>query len=68
MAERTGCDATVEIAQAVESFDGQSQAGNQPDQEQAVGVVVADVFQTVAILGVVESLILDLPTALGEAE
>ncbi len=60
--------AAVKIAQAVEAFDGQGQAGNQPDQEQAVGVVMADMFQTVAILGVIEALILDLPAALGEAK
>ena len=40
-----GVRAAVEITQAVESLDRQSQAGNQPDQEQAVGVVVTDMFQ-----------------------
>ena len=58
----------VEMAQAVEAFEGQRQAGNQPDEEQAVGVVMADMFQAIAILGVVESLILDLPAAFGEAK
>jgi hypothetical protein len=65
-ANRVG--AAVEIAQVVEVFDGQGQAGNQPDQQQAVGVVVADVFQAVAILGIIEPLIFDLPTALDEAK
>jgi len=33
-----------------------------------VGVVVADMFQAIAILGVVESLIRDLSAAFGEAK
>ena len=60
--------AAVEMAQAIEAFNGQSQAGNQPDEEQAMALVMADMFQAIAILGVVESLIFDLPTALGEAK
>ncbi len=60
--------AAVEIAQTVESLDGQGQTGNQPDQQQALGMVMADVFQSVAILGVIEPLIFNLPAALRQAE
>ncbi len=60
--------APVEIAQTIESLDGQGQTGNQPDQQQALGMVMTDVFQSVAILGVIEPLILDLPAALRQAE
>jgi len=39
----------------VEPFDDQSQAGEQPDRQQAVALVVADMLEAVAVLGVVEA-------------
>lgn len=55
---------TVQVAQPVEAFDHQRQDRDQPANEQAVRMVMADVLHPVAVLGVVESLVLDLPPAL----
>src|SRR5580658_76191 len=60
--------ATVEIAESIESFDGQSQHGEEPAEQQTVGMMMTDMLQTVTSLGVVEALVLDLPTAFGHAE
>ena len=65
---KDGVGTPVEVANAVESFDRQGQAGEQPHQEKAVGLMVADVFEAVAVFGVVEPLILDFPATLGHAE
>ena len=46
----------VEVTNSVEPFDGEGQAGQQPDHQQAVALMVADVFEAVAVLGVVEAL------------
>ena len=51
---------TVQIAQPVKAFDQQGQRAQQPYDQDAVGVVVADVLHAVTVLAVVESLILDL--------
>jgi hypothetical protein len=40
--------AAVQITQAVESFDVQSQASQKPDNQHAVGVVMTDMFEEVA--------------------
>jgi hypothetical protein len=55
----------MEVTHSVEPFDGQGQAGQQPDRQQAVALVVADVLEAVPVLGVVEALVLDFPAALG---
>jgi hypothetical protein len=60
--------AAMQIAQPVEAFDGQSQGHQEPSDEQAVGFMMADVLQTVAILGIVEPFILDLPAGFGQTE
>jgi hypothetical protein len=60
--------ATVEIPEAVKSFDGQGQHGEEPADQQTVGLMMTDMLQTVTTLGVVEALVLDLPAALGDAE
>jgi hypothetical protein len=60
--------ATVEIPEAIESFDGQSQHGEEPADQQTVGMRMTDMLETVTSLGVVEALVLDLPTAFGHAE
>ena len=59
---------TVEVTQAVESFDGQGQHGEEPADQQTVGMVMTDMFEAVTALGVVEALVLDLPAAFGHAE
>jgi hypothetical protein len=65
---KDGVGTAVEVTNSVEPFDGQGQAGQQPDHQQAVPFMVADMFEAVAVLGVVEALIFNLPTTLGHAE
>ena len=60
--------ATVEIPESVESFDGQGQHGEEPADQQTVGMMMTDMLEAVAALGIVEALILDLPATLGHAE
>src|SRR5205809_7936624 len=57
--------AAAQITQAVQPLDGQPQAGEQPSDQQAVRVMMADMSESVAGLGVVKCLLLDLATALG---
>src|SRR6266478_5281720 len=57
--------AATQIAQAIEPLDGQRQAGEQPDDQQAVGVMMTHMPQTMAVLGIIKSLVFDFPTALG---
>lgn len=58
----------MEVTNAIEPLDRQRQGGPQPAEEQAVGLMVADMLQAVAVLGVVETLVLDFPAALADAE
>jgi hypothetical protein len=60
-----GMGTTMQIAQPVESLQGKRQAGQQPDDEQAALVVAADMFQSIAILSIVEAFIFNLPSTLG---
>ena len=48
--------------------DGQGQNGEQPADQQTVGMMVTDVLEAVTALGLVGDLILDLPVTLGHAE
>src|SRR5260370_41357659 len=57
--------AAMQVPQSVEPFQGEAQAGQQPDQEQAALVVMADMLKSIAILGIVAALIFDLPAARG---
>src|SRR5208283_6230036 len=58
--------AAMQIADAVESFDDEGHQKEQPADQNTVGMVVTDVLQSVAVLGIMEALIFDFPTALGE--
>ncbi len=60
--------ATMEVAQTVESFDGQGQHGEEPANQQTVGMMMTDMLKAMTVLGIVEALILDLPAAFGHAE
>jgi len=60
--------ATVEVAESVESFDGQGQHGEEPADQQTVGMMMTDMLEAVTTLGVIEALVLNLPTALGHVE
>ena len=59
--------AAVQIAQPVKTFDDQSQEDQQPNDQDAVGLVVADVLHAITVFAIVEAAILDLPAALGHA-
>jgi len=55
----------MQIAQPVESLQRERQAGQQPDDEQAALVVVADMLQAITILSIVEAFIFNVPSTLG---
>ena len=60
-----GVGAAMEVTHPVEPFDGQGQADQQPDHQQAFTLMVADVLEAIAVFGVIEPLVLDFPAALG---
>jgi hypothetical protein len=43
--------ATVEVTQAVESFDGQGQHGQEPADQQTVGMMMTDMLEAMTALG-----------------
>src|SRR5213592_3333918 len=57
----------VEVAQPVETLETQREKKHEPAHQQTVVVMVAEMLEAVAVLGVVEALVLDLPAALGHA-
>src|SRR5258708_2412620 len=60
--------ATVEVTESVESFDGQGQHGEEPADQQTVGMMMTDMLEAMAALGFIEALVLNLPAALGHPE
>ena len=50
--------AAAQITQAVEPLDGQRQAREQPSDQQAVCMMMTDMLQIMAVLGVIEPLVL----------
>jgi len=48
--------AAVQVAYPVEPLHGQGQAGEQPDHEQTLALVVTDVLEAVAVLGAAEAI------------
>ena len=57
--------AAVQVTKAIKAFDDHGQQAKQPTDEHAVGVMMTDMFEPVAVLGVIEALVFNLPTALG---
>jgi len=55
--------AAMQVADAVKPFEHQGHQNEHADEQNAIGVVVADVLQTVTIPGIVEALVLNLPAA-----
>jgi len=51
-----------------DAVDGQGQHGQEPFDQQTVGMMMTDMLEAVTTLGFVEALVLDLPAALGHAE
>ena len=58
--------AAMKVAQAVEALDTQGEEYEKPVDQQAVGMVMRHVFESVSILGIVETLVFDLPSGFGE--
>src|SRR5450759_4599348 len=65
---KDGMRASMQIADAVEPFDHQGKKNEEPVHQHAVGVVMLNVLHPVKILGLIESLVLDFPAALGQFE
>src|SRR5450756_22070 len=65
---KDGIRAAMQIADAVEPFDHQGKKNEEPVHQHAVGVVMLNVLHPVKILGLIESLVLDFPAALGQFE
>ena len=65
---KDGMGAAMRIADAIEPFDYQGQEREEPIDRQAVGMVRLNVLPTITVLGVVESLVLEFPAALGQRE
>jgi len=60
-----GMMAAVQVTKTIKAFDHHSQQAKQPTDQHAVGVMVTDMLQAIAIFGVIEALVLYLPTTLG---
>jgi hypothetical protein len=57
----------MEVTHPIESFHDQGQAGQQPDH-QAAALMVAEVLEAIAVLGVMKALVFDFPATLRHAE
>src|SRR5580700_5012905 len=57
--------AAMQVAQSIEPLQSEAQTDQQPDQEQAALVVMADLLQSIAVLGIIEALVFYLPAAFG---
>jgi hypothetical protein len=56
--------APTQITQAVQSLDGERQTSEQPSDQQAVGMMMADMPQAMAVLSVIKALVLYFPSTL----
>jgi hypothetical protein len=54
----------AQITQAVQPLDGQRHARKQPSDQQAVGGMLTDMLQIIAVLSIIEPLVLNFPSAL----
>jgi hypothetical protein len=55
----------MQVTQPIQPFDGKGQRRQQPFQQQAVVVVMRNVFHCMLVLGFIEALVFDLPATLG---
>src|SRR5215469_1859894 len=60
--------AAMQISQAVQPLDGQRHVRELPGDQQTVGVMMTDMLQIMAILGIIEPLVLNFPTTLGSVK
>src|SRR5580692_2337080 len=56
--------ASMEVTKAIEAFNDHGKQAKQPTDQHAVGVMMTNMFEPVAVLGVIEALVFNLPTAL----
>src|SRR3974377_516491 len=54
----------MQVADAIEPLYDDGEERNQPNQQHAVLLVMANMLQAVAVLGIIEALVLDFPAAL----
>ncbi len=55
----------MRVADTIEPLHHNGEERNQPHQQRAVLLVMTDMLQTVAVLGIIEALVLDFSVALG---
>jgi hypothetical protein len=60
-----GADASMLVPYPLKPFHGQGQSCQKPSDQQALAPMVADMFEAVAALGVVESSVFNFTGALG---
>jgi hypothetical protein len=60
--------AAAQVTKAIEAFDHHGQQAEQPTDQHAVGVMMTDMFQAVAVLASLKALVFNLPTALRLSE
>src|SRR6516164_7133612 len=59
--------AAVQVPNPVEAFDDHGQQDQQPDDQDTVWLMVADVLHAVTVLAIIETTVFDFPAALGNA-
>ncbi len=58
----------MQVTQSIKPLDGESEGIEQPHDQDAVAVMMTDVFQLVLALGRIKTLIFYLPAAFSHAE
>jgi hypothetical protein len=59
-----GMSAPTQITQAVQPLNGERQTREQPSDQQAVGMMMADMPQAMAVLSIIKALVLYFPSTL----
>ena len=59
---------TMQITEAIQPLDSESQRVEQPLDQQAVVVMTRNMFQLMLVFGFIEGLVLNLPATFGHAE
>ena len=63
--ERSGMVSAMQVTGPIQPFDSQRKGNQEAADEHAAGMMMADMLHAVAIFGIVETLVLDLPSAFG---
>jgi len=56
-------DSSIQVSITIEPLQSQRQGNDQPVDQKAVRVVVTDMFESMPIFGVVETLVFNFPSA-----